>query len=85
MRVALLAAATAVIGLGGIAMTSAPASAAVVCNGDTCWHTHSAYHYPAGVGVVVHDDHWRWGPHDHYAWHEHAGRGYWRDGVWVTF
>ena len=85
MRVAFLAAAAAVIGLGGIAMTSVPASAEVVCNGDTCWHVHHAYHYPPGVGVVIHSDHWHWGPHDHYVWHEHTGRGYWRDGVWVTF
>jgi hypothetical protein len=72
----------AVIGLGGIAMTSVPASAAVVCNGDTCWHTHSVYHYPPGIGVVVRTDHWHWGLHDHSVWHEHTGRGYsqWRLG-----
>lgn len=85
MRVAFLAVTAAVTGLGAIAMTSALASAAVVCNGDTCWHTHHGSRYPAGVGVVVHDDHWRWGPHAHYAWHEHTGRGYWREGIWVTF
>jgi hypothetical protein len=80
-----MAAAAAVIGIGGMAMTSAPASASVVCNGNVCWHTHHGYHYPASVGVVVHGDNWHWGAHDHYAWHEHTGRGYWRDGLWVTF
>lgn len=76
----------ALLGLGALALTGTnPASAAIVCNGDSCWHTHTVYHYPPTAGVVVHSDHWSWGPHDHYAWHEHEGRGYWRGGVWVTF
>jgi len=75
--VALLAAAT---------FTASTASAAVVCNGEgACWHTHRAYNYQPGFGVVVHPDNWRWGANEHYAWHEHAGRGYWRGGAWVPF
>jgi hypothetical protein len=85
MKTALMATAAAVVGFGALALSGAPASAAVVCNGMTCWHTKEAYTYPPHVGVVVHDDHWRWGHNDHYAWHEHAGRGYWRNNVWITF
>lgn len=72
-----------VFGLGTLLMNSA-ARADVVCSGDTCWHTHGGYHYPPGV-VVRHDDRWHWGHAEHYHWREHEGRGYWRNGVWVTF
>jgi uncharacterized protein YraI len=79
-------AAVALLGLGALTLTGTAASAAVVCNGEGyCWHVHHAYHYPAGVGVVVHPNRWRWGHEDHYAWHEHRGRGYWRGGAWVAF
>ena len=61
-------------------------SAAVVCSGDgQCWHTHRDYSYRPAYGVVVHPDGWKWGAGEHYAWHEHPGRGYWRHGVWVRF
>jgi hypothetical protein len=51
---------------------------------------HDQYAYPSNVGIVVHEDNWKWdeAPTDttvHYRWHEHEGRGYWRDGVWITF
>jgi hypothetical protein len=76
----------ALLGLGSLALTAGTASAAIVCNGGGyCWHTHHHYHYRHAWGITVHPDNWRWGPDEHYAWHEHAGRGYWRDGVWVTF
>jgi hypothetical protein len=76
----------ALIGAGVLAATATNASAYVVCNraGD-CWHTHDRYAYPAGFGINIHDDKWRWRHHDRYRWHEHDGRGYWRNGVWVTF
>jgi hypothetical protein len=86
------AALAALLGIGGLAVTAASASAAVVCNAEgDCWHTHDTYSYPTGLGVVVHEDNWRWDAdhdrdaHVHYRWHEHDGRGYWRNGVWVTF
>ena len=76
----------ALLGLGSLALTAGNASAAVVCNGaGWCWHTHENYTYQPAWGVVVHPDTWTWGPTEHYVWHEHAGRGYWRDGVWITF
>ena len=74
----------AMAGAGALALSMASASAAIVCNGPVCWHTHSTYEYPAEARVVVHPDSWRWGPDEHFSWREHEGRGYWRDGVWVT-
>jgi hypothetical protein len=44
-----------------------------------------AYSYPATAGIVVHPNHWRWGPREKFTWREHVGRGYWRNGVWVAF
>jgi hypothetical protein len=79
-------AAAALIGLSALTVSATSASAAVVCNGEgACWHVRGHPNYRREWGVVVHPDNWRWGPHDHFAWREHAGRGYWRNGVWVTF
>jgi len=89
----------ALLGIGSLALMAGSASAAVVCNSDgDCWHTHDAYAYPSNVGVVVHDDSWRWDADhanaqrdaDHaaavrYRWREHEGRGYWQNNTWVTF
>ncbi len=61
------------------------ASAYVACNrGGDCWHTTERYNYRPGFGISIHDDNWKWRGH-HYRWHEHDGRGYWRNGLWVTF
>lgn len=76
----------ALLGLSAVTMSATTASAAVACNREgQCWHVRHAYNYRPEYGVVVHRDNWRWGPHDHYAWREHTGRGYWRDGHWVRF
>jgi hypothetical protein len=76
----------ALIGAGALAAATTGASAYVVCNAEgDCWHTHDRYAYPAGFSVVVHPDRWRWHHHDHYRWHEHDGRGYWHNGVWISF
>jgi len=69
-------------------------------DGD-CWHAHTRYHQPGVHFVYHDDDwyfHHHWGhdwdrEHDydydsdrHYRWRDyHEGRGYWRDGVWITF
>jgi len=93
MKKALTAVATAaLLGVGGLVLSATSASAYIVCNnlGD-CWHVHDQYSYPPEAGLVVHDDNWKWeaapaaDAHVTYRWHEHEGRGYWRDGVWVTF
>jgi len=72
----------ALMGASLLGLSAASASAAIVCNGDVCWHTHDAYRYPGEAHVIVHPDDWRWGPSEHYTWHEHEGRGYWRGGAW---
>ncbi len=67
---------------------ASPASAYVVCDrdGDRCWHTEARYHYPQGR-YAWHPDDWYFHRHwdaDH--WRDyHEGRGYWRNGVWITF
>ncbi|MGH7009883.1 MAG: hypothetical protein ACREEX_03510 [Caulobacteraceae bacterium] len=62
------------------------ASAEIVCNADNvCWHVHRHYTYQPSFGIVVHPNNWRWGRNEHYTWKEHRGRGYWRNGVWITF
>jgi hypothetical protein len=76
----------ALMAAGGLALTTASASAAIACNGEgECWHTHRDYTYRPEFGVVVHPNGWRWGATDHYTWREHTGRGYWHNGAWVTF
>ena len=76
------------IAAAGIALSATSASAYVACNGEgQCWHVHrhANYNYNPGFGIVVHPDRWRWGANDHYAWREHSGRGYWRNGAWIRF
>jgi hypothetical protein len=73
----------AAMGAGVLAFSTMTASAAVVCSGDVCWHTHSRYDYPRDSRVVVHPDNWRWGPREHFTFREHEGRGYWRDNRWI--
>ena len=79
-------AAAALLSAGTLALSAASASAAIVCNRDgDCWHVRDHYDYKPEFGVVVHPDDWRWATTDHYRWHEHHGRGYWHNGVWITF
>jgi hypothetical protein len=73
----------AAIGAGFLAASAMSASAAIVCSGHVCWHTHDAYDYPHGARVVVHEDDWKWGPREKFVFKEHEGRGYWRGGRWV--
>ena len=74
----------AVIGAGALAATATSASAYVACNrAGECWHTADRGFRP-GFGITVHEDNWRWRDRDHFRWHEHPGRGYWRSGVWIN-
>jgi hypothetical protein len=76
----------AAMGAGALAMTATSASAYIVCNArNVCWHTHARYAYRPAFGLVVHPDSWRWRRRDHYVFRDHPGRGYWRNGVWITF
>jgi hypothetical protein len=73
---------------GALLAAAAPASAYIACNpeGD-CWHTDRRVAVP-GVTFAYHPDDWYF--HRHWddgqmRWREfHEGRGYWRNGVWVT-
>jgi len=75
----------AAMGAGVLVFSVVNASAAIVCNGNVCWHTHESYDYPADARVIVHPDDWRWGPSEHFAWREHEGRGYWRGDRWTNW
>jgi hypothetical protein len=85
------AAITLLMGTGALVVTTAPASARMVCNdsGD-CWHTESSqsrYAYP-GRGYTRHNDDWyfhqTWNDQRHYR-EPHQDRGYYRSGVWIGF
>jgi hypothetical protein len=71
------------LGAGVLAASTMSASAAIVCTGNTCWHVHERYDYPAAAGVVVHEDDWRPGPS--ITFREHEGRGYWRGDRWTDW
>jgi hypothetical protein len=75
----------AVTGAGLLAFSAVSASAAIVCSGSVCWHTHERYVYPPDAAVVVHPDDWRWGPSEHFTFREHEGRGYWRGDRWMDW
>lgn len=80
--------AAALLGATAVAVTATSASAWIACNREgECWHVKDRYAYRAEYGVVIHRDNWRWRDHDRdrYRWHEHEGRGYWRNGVWISF
>jgi len=75
------------IAAGALVAMAAPASAYVACNreGD-CWHTDSRAAVP-GVTFSYHPDDWyfhqRWDSNRHFRDY-HEGRGYWRNGIWIT-
>ncbi|HEY4943905.1 MAG TPA: hypothetical protein VII56_20925 [Rhizomicrobium sp.] len=76
------------VGIGALAATSTAASARTVCNRDgDCWHeSGDRYQYPATFGVRFHNDSWHRSHHDRNHWRDnHEGRGYYRQGLWVTF
>ena len=77
----------ALLGIGALAATSTAAEARIACNrfGD-CWHVNDRYDYPPQLGVRFYSDDWRWHHRHGYHWrNDHDGRGYWRNGVWITF
>jgi hypothetical protein len=74
-----------VLGAGFLALSAASASAAIVCNGNVCWHAQELYEYPPEARVIIHPDNWRWEPGERFAWREHPGRGYWRAEQWIDW
>lgn len=81
------AALAAVFAIGAVGATAQSASAYVACNAaGECWHTDHRYN-PPGVTLRWHPDDWyfhRSWDHDHWRAY-HPGRGYYRNGVWITF
>jgi hypothetical protein len=76
----------AALATGVLAITASEASASIVCNGEgVCWHVRTVYAYQPAWGLRVYPNSWHWGPGVNYRWREHAGRGYWRNGVWIVF
>jgi hypothetical protein len=76
---------TAAAGAAVFTLSAASASAAIVCSGRVCWHTSERHEYPSHARVVIHEDNWKWGRHEHYKWREHEGRGYWNGNRWTTW
>lgn len=81
------AAVAAILALGALALSAQSASAYVACNGaGECWHTEHRYH-PRGEALQWHPDDWYF----HRTWDNNhwrgaqPGRGYYRNGVWITF
>ena len=85
MKLLSKAVAGAAAGAALLAISATGASAAIVCSGNVCWHTHEAYSYPEDSKVIVHEDNWKWGPSEHFTYREHEGRGYWRDDKWTNW
>jgi hypothetical protein len=72
---------------GSLVASVTCANAYVVCNqAGVCWHAHDRYDYPAGAGVVIHDDGWVFDRPGFYHWgKDHNGRGYWDHSHWRRF
>jgi hypothetical protein len=77
--------AAAGVGACLLAFSAVSASAAIVCNGNVCWHVKESYQYPATAKVIVHPDDWKWGPSHRFTFREHEGRGYWAGDTWTTW
>jgi hypothetical protein len=78
---------TALVGVGAMAATTTASEARTVCNdyGD-CWHESSRYDYPSTLRVRFHNNRWHRHHHDRNSWRDnHEGRGYYRQGLWITF
>ena len=77
----------AMLGIGALAATTTAAEARTVCNrfGD-CWQERDRYDYPPTLGVRFYNDSWRFHHRHGYRWRDHhEGRGYYRNGLWITF
>lgn len=71
--------------LGAALLAPVSVSAAIVCSGNVCWHTHETYTYPPEAKVIIHEDNWRAGPNEHFTFREHEGRGHWHGDRWTEW
>jgi hypothetical protein len=82
----LLGAATALLAVAGLAVSTVGAGAYVYCNAGDCWHSDARVTVP-GITFDAHPDDWYFHQHwdaDHH-WHDyHDGHGYWKSGVWIN-
>jgi hypothetical protein len=89
LKSALLKGALVAAVAGGAVTAATTASAEVACNRfGECWHVRDRMDYPARAGIIIHSDDWRFRGyrHDRYRWrHDHDDRGYYRNGVWISF
>ena len=85
----LISAAAAFLGLAALAATATTASAYIACNheGGDCWHTDKRVRAP-GVTFDYHPDDWyfhqTWTGSDRHYRDYHEGRGYYKNGIWIT-
>jgi hypothetical protein len=80
----------ALMAMGALVITAAPAAARMVCNAEgDCWHTDAPPPRVPGITFSLHPDDWYF----HQTWDNnsnrhyrdyHAGRGYYKGGVWIT-
>ena len=81
-----LAPAASAISIATLLMGTSPASAQIGCSKfGECWHVREYYVFRPEFGVTVHPDNWRPDRHEHVRWRDHAGRGYWHEGIWINF
>ena len=87
LKSALVKGALAAAVAAGTLGAAASASAYVACNrAGECWHVQDRVDYPAGLGIRFHDEDWGSRHHHGYRWrHDHDGRGYYRNGLWIAF
>ena len=60
----------------------------MVCNRyHECWTVREHFVYPRRAHVIYHDDAWRAAHLRNWRWREERAehRGYWRNGIWITF
>ena len=78
----------AAIAGGALVTTATTASADVACNGyGECWHVRDRLDYPPTLGIRFHDNRWGYAHRrgDYHWRHDRYDRGYYRNGVWITF
>jgi hypothetical protein len=79
-------AACAILIAAALLTGTSPASAQIACSKfGECWHVREYYVFRPEFGITIHPDKWRPDRHEHVRWRDHAGRGYWHDGIWINF